>query len=158
MLSLRNPLSTFKQPSARLQAAGLATELSSTTAATIFAPTNAAFDTLLQNLGMSLDQLLANTTLIAEVLASAHLSSAVCFATSKPGAPSAQLGTAAHAAWLSDKVLLVSTPSLIPHEVPAVSASLCTTPILTVTVVIQYVPVTPPAAWRVSRSMSQRVS
>ena len=43
-------------------------ELSSVTAvATVFAPTNAAFASLAQSLGVTTGQLLANTTLLAEV-------------------------------------------------------------------------------------------
>lgn len=49
-------------------AADLATTLSGTTEYTVFAPTNAAFESLLTELGVSKDELLADTALLTEVL------------------------------------------------------------------------------------------
>ncbi len=49
-------------------AADLATTLSGTTAYTVFAPTNAAFADLLTELGVTKEALLADTTLLTQVL------------------------------------------------------------------------------------------
>lgn len=53
---------------AAIKAAGLATILSGTGPFTIFAPVNSAFDALLLELGITIDALLANTSLLTKVL------------------------------------------------------------------------------------------
>ena len=65
-LAAANP--NFSTLVAAVTAAGLADELSADGNFTVFAPTNGAFNTALTELGLSADQLLANTDLLTDVL------------------------------------------------------------------------------------------
>ncbi len=60
--------SSFSTLVAAVQAAGLVDTLKGAGPFTVFAPTNAAFDALLAELGVTLDQLVANKTLLTSVL------------------------------------------------------------------------------------------
>ena len=59
---------SFKTLAAALQAAGLVETLKGKGPFTVFAPTNAAFASLLGELGVTKEQLLANTALLTSVL------------------------------------------------------------------------------------------